>query len=132
MRVGIHSSRRVAVLIVGFLAFPLEVLRSVLVGDGGNVPGQRVVFHHVLGRAGPEYLNKSLQFSIFLLPTALCSLPQCHNPRRPSAWKIGSPRPPRSVSSRSGNHLDPPGSASESSQPSQHRRLSGKISSPAD
>ena len=66
LRVSIHGSRCVAVLSGGFLGFPLEVLRPVLVvvvelplaplAQGGNVPGERIVLHNVLGRVGPEYL----------------------------------------------------------------------------
>ena len=74
LRVSIHGSRRVAVLVVGLLGFPLEVLRPVVVvvvdlplAQGGNVPGERIVLHHVLGRVGPEYLIKIFQVRGFRL-----------------------------------------------------------------
>ena len=68
LRVRIHGSRSVAVLIGGFLGFPLEGLRPVLVvvqlrlAQGGDIPGERIVLHHVLGHPGPEYLTKLVQF----------------------------------------------------------------------
>ena len=80
LRVGIHGSWSIAVLSGGFLASPLDVLSALLVvvelslAQSGDVPGERIVLHHVLGHPGPKYLTKVSTVCRFFIRSSFTSV----------------------------------------------------------